>query len=61
MSFLGYFEANLILPRISLPVVTITFLLMLTSLSGCLNNSGGTASPSDDQDLKDYCESIISR
>ena len=50
MSFLGYFEANLILPRISLPVVTITFLLMLTPLSGCLNNSGGTATPSDDQD-----------
>ena len=50
MNFLGYFETNSMVSRISLPVASITFLLMLTPLSGCLNNSGGTASSSVDQD-----------
>ena len=50
MNFLGYFETNSMVSRISLPVASSTFLLMLTPLSGCLNNSGGTASSSVDQD-----------
>ena len=53
MNFLGDLETGSKASRINLPVAMITLLMLLTPLSGCLNNSEDITPSSNNQDLEE--------
>ncbi|DAC68332.1 MAG TPA: hypothetical protein D7I12_06110, partial [Candidatus Poseidoniales archaeon] len=50
MNFIENPETHSTAFRTSLPVATITFMMLFTPLSGCLDNSGNTSDFSENQD-----------
>ena len=50
MNFIGYLETDSMVFRTSLPVATIILMMLLTPLSGCLDNSEETSDSSENKD-----------